>query len=324
MSSPGMSLNGEEKRLFQILARQIAVLLSSVKLKRRATTDSLTTLTNRSQTEQILRDELSHSRNSRTPLSVLLIDLDDFKAVNDTYGHEAGDQVLRDVAMRLRCTLRLTDSAGRWGGEEFLAVLPGTDAFGAGMVAEKFLHELRATPMGSHGLSVTASVGVACNPGEAPASAQGVATLLRSADQALYQAKESGKDQFALFDPARRQRTLERTQRLQLRRRHRRAPVAWLVCDQRAPAPLPLGYTSVGRDPASDVCLPSEGVSQRHGVIRVTPRGEITYQACSIGGTVHNGAPVEDHVRLDLGDRLTVGPYEFLLTGEPVSAGQKD
>lgn len=317
MSSPGMSLNAEEKRLFQILARQIAVLLSSVNLQRRATIDALTTLTNRSQMEQILRDELSQSASARTPLSVLLIDLDDFKQVNDTHGHEAGDQVLREVAMRLRCTLRLTDSAGRWGGEEFLAVLPGTDAFGATLVAEKLLHELRATPVGSHGLSVTASVGVACYPGDA----QGAASLLRSADQALYLAKASGKDQLSAFDPSRSQRSLERTQRLQLKRRRSRAPLAWLVCDQREPAPLGVGYTSVGRDPASDLCLPGDGVSRRHGVIRVTPKGEFTYQDCSNAGTVHNGALLEEQAYLSLGDRLTIGPYEFVFTDEPAACG---
>jgi diguanylate cyclase (GGDEF)-like protein len=318
MASPGLSLSAEEKRLFRILARQVAVLLSSVDLQRRATTDSLTTLANRAQTEQILRHELMQAA---APLSVLLIDLDDFKRINDTHGHPAGDQVLRDVSMRLRCTLRMTDSAGRWGGEELLAILPGTDELGAALVAEKLLHELRATPMGSPGLSVTASVGVACYPGDVPVNAQGASTLLRNADQALYMAKESGKDQLAVFDPARSARSLERTQRLQLQRRRRRAPLAWLVCDRSDPAPLRVGYTSIGRDPASDVCLPSDGVSQRHGVIRVTPRGEVTYQDCSVEGTIHNGAPLEGHVRLTRGDVLTIGPFEFRFTDEPVSAG---
>lgn len=317
MSSPGLSLNAEEKQLFQILARQVAVLLSSVDMQRRATIDSLTTLINRSHTEQILRDELSQSASTGTPLSVLLIDLDDFKRINDTHGHEAGDQVLREVALRLRCTLRLADSAGRWGGEEFLAVLPGTDTFGAALAAEKLMHELRATPMGSHGLSVTASVGVACYPGDA----READSLLLAADQALYHAKESGKNQLAVFDPEGGQRSLERTQRYQLKRRPRRAPLAWLVCDACEPAPLRVGYTSVGRDPASDICLPGAGVSRRHGVLKVTPRGEVTYQDCSDadGVTAHNGAPVEMSVCLALGDRLKVGPHELVLTDQPVA-----
>ena len=308
IGSPGPSLNAEEKRLFRTLARQVAVLLSSVDLQRRATTDSLTTLANRSQTERIVRDELDQAEVSAVPLSLLLIDLDDFKQINDTHGHAAGDQVLREVGNLLRRTLRLTDSAGRWGGEEFLVILPGTDVDGATLVAEKVLQELRGTVAGPHRLTVCASIGVASYPHHGLE----VASLVNSADQALYLAKEGGKDQLAVFDPGRVRRTFEHTQRLPLERPRGSEPLAWLSSDGRDPGPVSVGYTSIGRDFACDLCLTGDGVSGRHGLLQLKPNAEATYQDCSREGTFHNGARVEQSVPLAHGDQLTIGSHELV------------
>jgi len=161
----------------------------------------------------VLRYELSQAACSRAPLSLLLIDLDEFKRINDTHGHREGDHVLQEVALRLRCALRLTDSAGRWGGEEFLAVLPGTDTPGALLVAERFLRELRLTPIGHHGLRVTASVGVSCYPVDADEAA----SLVDCADVALYEAKEYGKDRVVAFDPEQARETHDHTRRFTIR-----------------------------------------------------------------------------------------------------------
>ena len=173
--------------------------------------------------------------------------------------------------------------------------------------------------MGAHELSVTASVGVACYPDDGHEAAE----LLGCADEALYLAKASGKDQLAIFDPARSQRSLERTRRLHFLRRRTRVAMAWLLSDDHEPAPLRIGYTSIGRDPASDLCLAGDGVSRRHGVVKVTPDGEVTYQDCSRAGTAHNGALLEEPVRLSLGDRLTIGPYQLFVAADPTPQVQR-
>lgn len=207
-------LGPEERRRLQVLARQVAVLLSGAELQRRATIDALTGLTNRAHAEQILRHEEARSIRTGEPLSVLLLDLDAFKAINDTRGHAAGDDVLRAVAEQLRRELRLSDCAARWGGEEFLVVLPGTDRAGAAKVADKLLTTIRRGPTGL-GTGVTVSIGVACCPGDADEAA----ALVECADIALYHAKEAGKDRRVVFDAPLARASLERTRRVSIRSR---------------------------------------------------------------------------------------------------------
>jgi diguanylate cyclase (GGDEF)-like protein len=121
---------------------------------------------------------------------VVLADLDEFKEVNDAHGHAVGDEVLRVVAEVLRETLRESDVAGRWGGEEFLLLLPGADEEGAAQLAERVRVALAARSIPSvPGLRVTASFGVAEYAGETNTE-----QLLEAADGALYRAKRAGKD----------------------------------------------------------------------------------------------------------------------------------
>jgi diguanylate cyclase (GGDEF)-like protein len=124
---------------------------------------------------------------------VLLLDLDHFKRVNDTHGHRVGDSVLQVVADTLRASLRATDIAGRYGGEEFLVVLPQTDLAGAGVLAERVRVAIEETAIdvgGAEPLSVTVSVGVAALD-EAARSAE---QLVERADAALYGAKDAGRN----------------------------------------------------------------------------------------------------------------------------------
>jgi len=159
-----------------------------------AATDSLTGLPNRRAFEQALRRDLARAERSKEPLAVVMIDVDFFKKVNDTYGHATGDVVLRCLADVVRSTLRTGDIAARLGGEEFVALLPNANVEGGKIVAERLRAKLAATgmpgPAGS--FNVSASFGVAAVQGAACRGAD--SSLLERADAALYEAKRSGRN----------------------------------------------------------------------------------------------------------------------------------
>jgi diguanylate cyclase (GGDEF)-like protein len=156
--------------------------------------DSLTGLWNRAMILSQLSQELNRVQRSGNPVSVLLVDLDHFKAVNDTYGHARGDEVLQHAAKRMSANLRAYDCIGRYGGEEFLVVLPDCDIEGARIVAERIREAVAA--LDAEGLvpcKVTVSLGLASTE-FAPAHQQ---VLLHAADAALYRAKHAGRDRVA-------------------------------------------------------------------------------------------------------------------------------
>jgi diguanylate cyclase (GGDEF)-like protein len=186
----------EQKMTAASLAAQSAVALENARLhrivERQALVDGLTGLANRRQCETLLATELARAERFEDALAVVMADLDDFKDVNDRHGHPAGDVVLREFADVLRETLRDADVAGRWGGEEFILVLPGTDVSGAVRLAERVRSELRSrvilAPDGTP-ISITASFGVGAFP-----QAGNEQKLVAAADSALYRAKRAGKD----------------------------------------------------------------------------------------------------------------------------------
>lgn len=159
--------------------------------------DALTNLHNRRAIERELQREWQRWMRKRERFSVLVIDLDHFKRINDTHGHAAGDEVLLQTARRLAAMARETDTVARVGGEEFLLLLPGTQRDGARKMAERLLAQLREQPMIFSGtpLPITASIGVSqVEAGDADAAA-----VLARADQALYRAKEQGRDRLVLL-----------------------------------------------------------------------------------------------------------------------------
>ena len=161
-------------------------------MERQARVDGLTGLANRRQLEDQLSTELSRVERFGGSLAVVIADLDDFKTVNDRFGHPAGDLVLREFARTLADGVRDIDIAGRWGGEEFLLLLPGTDLEGAARVAERIRRAFAdrfVLSTDGEPIAATASFGVAACPESADA-----ADLLRAADAALYRAKGSGKN----------------------------------------------------------------------------------------------------------------------------------
>ena len=129
-----------------------------------------------------------------TPLSAIAMDLDRFKALNDRYGHQAGDEALAAVGAALRAGVRASDFAGRWGGEEFVLLLPDTDAAGAAALAEKLREAIASLTVLSVPAGITGSFGVAALP-EHARDADG---LLRAADRALYVAKQAGRNRVEL------------------------------------------------------------------------------------------------------------------------------
>ncbi len=156
-----------------------------------ASTDSLSGLMNRRALYQALGRELDRSARYKKVLSVVLFDLDHFKIINDTHGHIAGDNVLRGLSGLISGTIRQSDYLGRWGGEEFLLILPETDSGSAGTIAERICGMIRDSRFGNEkSYNITASFGVTAFQGN-----EGLDDILQRVDHALYQAKQKGRDQ---------------------------------------------------------------------------------------------------------------------------------
>ena len=162
-------------------------------LREQATRDALTHLWNRHAICGILTRELARGHREGTPLGLLLGDLDYFKRVNDTFGHVAGDMVLREVSNRIASSIRTYDAVGRYGGEEFLIILPGCDEEAAMQAADRIRASISKTPVsiGEESMIVTASFGVTSLPKGMSSTPE---ALFRIADTALYRAKEGGRD----------------------------------------------------------------------------------------------------------------------------------
>ncbi|MGQ0642395.1 MAG: GGDEF domain-containing protein, partial [Gemmatimonadaceae bacterium] len=165
------------------------------RLEQLASTDPLTDVLNRRALAERLLGEMERVRRYETTVSILLIDLDFFKRVNDTHGHLVGDDVLTEVAELLQRAVRAVDVVARFGGEEFVIVLPETGAPGAAAFAERIREHVEAKTFveasDGSGLRITASIGVAIFPSP---GVQTVEDLLAKADQALYRAKAEGRN----------------------------------------------------------------------------------------------------------------------------------
>lgn len=191
------------------LSRQL--ILARQAHQRLALTDQVTDLPNRRALLETLRRDEDRCRRERQPLGVVVADLDHFKEVNDRYGHQAGDRVLRHAADTLRASVRGGDVVGRWGGEEFLLVLPGADLVQTADVAERCREGLatRSLDLAGESVRVTASFGAAATEGP---DREDVMELVQQADKAMYWAKHAGRNQVKIYlasaDPARNPREL--------------------------------------------------------------------------------------------------------------------
>lgn len=178
--------------------RQLQMTLE--KLKEMSIKDGLTGVYNRGHMEVRLDQELTRFQRYRGALSVIMLDVDNFKRINDSYGHQIGDDVLVQVTGRLTESIRSTDILGRYGGEEFVIVLPNTRAEGALSFAERLRAAVAATDItaSSEQVPVTVSIGIA----EAGIDTDGAGALLRQADLALYVSKKSGRNRVTCYSPA--------------------------------------------------------------------------------------------------------------------------
>jgi diguanylate cyclase (GGDEF)-like protein len=186
----------DDREVLKSLASQATLALENVELhhqvQRQAVTDELTGLANHRRFQELLSAEMDQVRRYRHPAGLIMLDLDNFKSVNDSYGHPQGDVVLQQVARVLRESSRDADAPARYGGEEMALILPHTDLDGAFAIAERVrvaIEELRIPRLDHEGdLRVTASLGVT-------ASADGNKdALIAAADDALYTAKRQGKN----------------------------------------------------------------------------------------------------------------------------------
>jgi diguanylate cyclase (GGDEF)-like protein len=183
----------------RIVDLQSELLVTQAALRQQATHDSLTKVYNRHSIFEVLDRELVRAERENLPVGVALLDIDYFKQVNDTYGHIAGDAVLCEAARRIKSSIRSYDSLGRYGGEEFLIILPGCDETCTRSQAERIRRALAAEPMPIHedahsdvSLALTASFGATT---ALPGQNFNTQALLKLADECLYEAKRAGRNQ---------------------------------------------------------------------------------------------------------------------------------
>jgi diguanylate cyclase (GGDEF)-like protein len=199
----------DHQRLLESLGLQIAAALQNAHLYELAMVDGLTGLFMRRYFDARIEEEIERSKRYGTAFSVVMMDVDDFKSLNDTHGHLIGDRVLRGIANVVKSQMRGVDTAARYGGEEIAVILPRTEMVNAYNVGERIraaVAELRITTDGDPpvALGVTASFGIAGYPESTASDGE---DLVRCADRALYRAKKTGKNRVELFwsdeEPAR-------------------------------------------------------------------------------------------------------------------------
>ncbi len=178
----------------RILSLQQELIAARDAMIRAAMHDLLTEVLNRREIMECLRRELSRAKREQKPVAVIMADIDHFKSVNDELGHQAGDEVLKEASRRLRAGLRAYDSLGRYGGEEFLLVLPGCDLISAFTRADQLRSSISGTPVSASlntRRKITLSRGLAVANGGSPSDCE---VLIRQADLGLYQAKRNGRN----------------------------------------------------------------------------------------------------------------------------------
>ena len=201
----GRRLHSHMKRVNQRLEARVAT--RTRQLRELAETDSLTSLPNRRAFMERAEALLAYDKRAGQPSAVLMLDIDFFKQINDSFGHQFGDNVLVTIGETLKATLRASDLVARFGGEEFAVLLPGTPMAAAGEVAEKVRHAIETLPLEQAGdvASFTSRAGSDASParltvsiGLADAGENGLMAALRAADEALYEAKAAGRNRVRL------------------------------------------------------------------------------------------------------------------------------
>jgi diguanylate cyclase (GGDEF)-like protein len=199
------AFDAQDLQFFSVIGYQMASTLKHFQrfnsVKSMAIYDTLTSLYNRRFFEERLGIETQKSFYGGTPLSLVMVDIDHFKKVNDTFGHLEGDKVLCKIASLLKDSVRKKDIVARYGGEEFVLILPGAGLEESAMIAERIRRLVENTPMqiiGQAQINLTVSLGISNFPIHRPNSKE---ELVKMADQALYEAKEEGRNRVCIFHP---------------------------------------------------------------------------------------------------------------------------
>jgi diguanylate cyclase (GGDEF)-like protein len=199
------AFDAQDLQFFSVIGYQMASTLKHFQrfnsVKSMAIYDTLTSLYNRRFFEERLGIETQKSFYGGTPLSLVMVDIDHFKKVNDTFGHLEGDKVLCKIASLLKDSVRKKDTVARYGGEEFVLILPGAGLEESAMIAERIRRLVENTPMqiiGQAQINLTVSLGISNFPIHRPNSKE---ELVKMADQALYEAKEEGRNRVCIFHP---------------------------------------------------------------------------------------------------------------------------
>jgi diguanylate cyclase (GGDEF)-like protein len=190
-----------EVRMLESISNQIGMAIENARLYERALelafTDGLTSLYNRRYLMEQIEREFSRAERNKEPLSLIMVDLDGLKEINDRFGHNEGDQFLREVGRIIKVNTRASDVAARWGGDEFMLLTPETDSSRSAKIAERIRTQVEKYRMNVNGreVGITISAGVVSYP----AHASGISELIKNADEAMYNAKKRGKNQSCIF-----------------------------------------------------------------------------------------------------------------------------
>jgi diguanylate cyclase (GGDEF)-like protein len=195
------------ERLSEVAAICLESALAQERLKLLGLTDALTGIQNRRYFEHRCQIEISQARRHKHPLACMFLDVDRFKSINDTYGHQTGDEVLMSVAGFIQSQLRVGDTIARYGGEEFIVLLPQTDMYHASQIAERIrgcIAEENIYAQSGHSISLTISIGISMLPADDPAAgnSQLADRMVAAADKALYEAKHGGRNRVVCGQPA--------------------------------------------------------------------------------------------------------------------------
>jgi len=197
------SFDSEDIALIELFSQLVGASIGNIKLferiQRQATTDGLTGLANHKTFYEILERELWRSRRYGGQISLIMIDIDNLKKINDTYGHRAGDKVIREVSRKIKDCIRQIDTAARYGGDEFVVILPKTSLADAVVVAERMVDVVAHSPATWKKEQIALSISVGLGQYDADTNPQDITS---GSDRALYTAKQEGKNTVRIFEPS--------------------------------------------------------------------------------------------------------------------------
>lgn len=199
----GDSFDREDIALIELFGQLVGASIGNIKLfektQRQATTDGLTTLVNHKTFYEILEKELWRSRRYGGQISLIMVDIDNLKKINDAYGHRAGDKVIREISRRIKECIRQIDTAARYGGDEFAVILPNTSLNDAVVVAERMVDTVARCSISWKKDQIPVSISVGLGQYDADTNPEDITSR---SDQALYTAKQAGKNTVRIFEPS--------------------------------------------------------------------------------------------------------------------------